>query len=72
MLKIAKVTASDRIYDIAYGDGRLVTTVAARYGARALVLPVCALGVSEARKGTPVLGFPTELAFSTRISTPPT
>jgi hypothetical protein len=56
MLKVAKVTASDRIYDLTYGDGRLVTTAAKSYGARAVALPVCTLGVREARKGVEAAG----------------
>jgi hypothetical protein len=56
MLKVAKVTSRDRVYDLTYGDGRLVTSAATRYGARAVALPVCTLGVSEARKNVETAG----------------
>jgi SAM-dependent methyltransferase len=34
MLKLARVTASDVVYDLGSGDGRIVITAAQRYGAR--------------------------------------
>src|SRR5687767_4771755 len=45
---MASVTARDRVFELRYGDGLLGTT-AAKFGARATVVPVCARGLSAAR-----------------------
>jgi hypothetical protein len=49
MLKLAQITPKDTVYDLTFGDGRLAAA-AAKQGARVTVIPVCALGVKEARK----------------------
>jgi hypothetical protein len=49
MLKVAKVTAADRIFDLTYGNGLLATAAATQFGARVAVLPICARGLKEAR-----------------------
>jgi SAM-dependent methyltransferase len=36
MLKLARVTASDVVYDLGSGDGRIVVTAAQKYGARSV------------------------------------
>ena len=36
MLEIAKVTSADVVYDLGSGDGRIVLTAAAKYGAKAV------------------------------------
>jgi len=49
MLKLASVTASDHVFDLTFGDGLLAFVAALKYNARATVVPVCRLGVEEAR-----------------------
>jgi cyclopropane fatty-acyl-phospholipid synthase-like methyltransferase len=34
MLKLAEVTSRDLVYDLGCGDGRIIITAAAKYGAR--------------------------------------
>jgi TonB family protein len=48
MLKVAKVTARDRIYDLTYSDGLLAETAATKFGAQAIVIPICANGMTRA------------------------
>ena len=40
MLEMAKVTASDVVYDLGCGDGRIVITAAQRYGARGVGIDI--------------------------------
>ena len=49
MLKLASVTAIDHVIDLTFGDGLLAFVAALKYNARATVVPVCRLGVEEAR-----------------------
>ena len=50
MLKMARVTKSDVVYDLGCGDGRVVVTAARRYGCRAVGYDLDLLRVEEARK----------------------
>jgi hypothetical protein len=50
MLKMARVTRSDVVYDLGCGDGRIVVTAARRYGCRAVGYDLDLLRVEEARK----------------------
>lgn len=49
MLKLAKVTRNDVVYDLGSGDGRIVITAAARHGARGVGVDIDPQRVSEAR-----------------------
>jgi hypothetical protein len=49
MLKLAKVTADDHVFDLTFGNGLLAAVASIKYGARATVVPVCRLGVVQAR-----------------------
>ena len=40
MLKVARVTADDRIYDLGSGDGRIVIAAAQKYGARGVGIEI--------------------------------
>jgi SAM-dependent methyltransferase len=48
MLEMAKVTASDVVYDLGSGDGRIPITAAARYGARGIGVEIEPRLVTEA------------------------
>jgi SAM-dependent methyltransferase len=50
MLKMARVTRGDVVYDLGCGDGRVVVTAARRYGCRAVGYDLDLLRVEEARK----------------------
>jgi len=49
MLKMARVTRGDVVYDLGCGDGRIVVTAARRYGCRAVGYDLDPLRVQEAR-----------------------
>lgn len=50
MLKLARLTESDVVYDLGCGDGRIVVTAAKRYGCRAVGYDLDHLRVREARE----------------------
>src|SRR6187399_3761666 len=49
MLKLAKVTKNDVIYDLGSGDGRIPITAAKTYGARGVGIDINPVLVKEAR-----------------------
>jgi len=49
MLKMARVTREDVVYDLGCGDGRIVVTAARRYGCRAVGYDLDPLRIAEAR-----------------------
>ncbi|MCX5646499.1 MAG: methyltransferase domain-containing protein [Phycisphaerae bacterium] len=50
MLKMARATRGDVVYDLGCGDGRIVVTAARRYGCRAVGYDLDPLRVQEARE----------------------
>jgi SAM-dependent methyltransferase len=48
MLEMAKVTASDVVYDLGCGDGRIVITAAQKYGVRAVGVDIDPKRIAEA------------------------
>lgn len=50
MLKMAKVTAADVVYDLGSGDGRIVILAAQKYGARAVGIEISPRLVGIARQ----------------------
>jgi len=48
MLKLARVTASDVVYDLGSGDGRIPITAAEKYGARAIGIDINPERIKEA------------------------
>jgi SAM-dependent methyltransferase len=50
MLKLARVTRKDVVYDLGCGDGRIVVTAAKKYGCRAVGYDLDPLRVQEARE----------------------
>jgi SAM-dependent methyltransferase len=51
MLRLAKVTASDVVYDLGCGDGRIVITAARQFGARGVCVDIDPLRITESREG---------------------
>jgi SAM-dependent methyltransferase len=49
MLKLAKVTKSDVVYDLGCGDGRIVIAAAKKYGARGVGIDINPVRISEAK-----------------------
>src|SRR6188508_2147457 len=56
MLKMANVTASDVVYDLGSGDGRIPITAARKYGARAVGLDIDPRRIEEARANARAAG----------------
>jgi SAM-dependent methyltransferase len=50
MLKMANVTASDVVYDLGSGDGRIPITAAQKYGARAVGIDINPQRIKEANE----------------------
>jgi SAM-dependent methyltransferase len=50
MLRLAKVTASDVVYDLGCGDGRIVITAARQFGARGVCVDIDPLRITESRE----------------------
>ena len=50
MLKMANVTASDVVYDLGSGDGRIPITAAQKYGARAVGIDISPQRIKEANE----------------------
>jgi cyclopropane fatty-acyl-phospholipid synthase-like methyltransferase len=48
MLKLARVTAADVVYDLGSGDGRIPITAATRYGARGVGIEIDRIRILEA------------------------
>jgi len=49
MLKLAKITKEDVVYDLGCGDGRIVIEAAKRYGVRAVGIDIDPQRIAEAR-----------------------
>jgi len=50
MLQLAQVKATDRVYDLGSGDGRIVITAAQKYGARGTGIDIDPLRIQEANE----------------------
>ena len=57
MLEMADVTSSDVIYDLGSGDGRILITAAARYGARGVGFEIDPPLVTHSRKRVSAAGL---------------
>lgn len=74
MLKLANVTASDVVYDLGSGDGRIPVTAARVYGARGVGIDICDQRIKEAnanaqaQKVTDKVRFLQQDLFQTDIS----
>lgn len=63
MLKMAKVTKNDVIYDLGSGDGRIPITAAKVYGARAIGIDIDPVRVSEANANAKAAGVTDKVKF---------
>jgi tRNA G37 N-methylase Trm5 len=63
MLKLAKVTKNDVIYDLGSGDGRIVITAAQKYGARGVGIDIDADRIKEANENAKKAGVADRVKF---------
>jgi predicted O-methyltransferase YrrM len=63
MLKLAKVTKNDVIYDLGSGDGRIPITAAKTYGARATGIDIDPQRIKEATENLKVAGVGDRVRF---------
>jgi len=63
MLKLAHVTASDVVYDLGSGDGRIVIAAAKKYGARGVGVELDPALVRTARKNAEAAGVADRVSF---------
>jgi SAM-dependent methyltransferase len=63
MLKIAAVTRADVLYDLGCGDGRIVVTAAARYGARGVGIDIDPQRIAEANARAREAGVADKVRF---------
>jgi protein-L-isoaspartate O-methyltransferase len=63
MLKLARVTANDVVYDLGSGDGRIVILAAKKYGAKGVGVELDADLVKEARKNAMKAGVSDKVTF---------
>jgi ubiquinone/menaquinone biosynthesis C-methylase UbiE len=63
MLALAGVTASDVVYDLGCGDGRIVITAAQRYGARAVGVDIDPARVAESEANAKKAGVEKLVSF---------
>jgi SAM-dependent methyltransferase len=64
MLKLAKVTGNDVVYDLGCGDGRIVITAASRLGARGVGFDINPERISEARENAKLAGVEDRVHFT--------
>lgn len=63
MLKLAKVTSNDVVYDLGSGDGRIPITAARVYGARAVGFDINPVRISEANANLKAAGVGEKVRF---------
>jgi predicted RNA methylase len=63
MLRLARVNASDTIYDLGSGDGRIVILAAQQYGLRGVGIEIDPVFVDAARGTARDLGIESDVAF---------
>lgn len=63
MLRVAKVSASDRLYDLGSGDGRIVITAAQQYGAQGVGVDVNPELIQQARENANQAGVENRVEF---------
>ena len=66
MLRLAKVTAADVVYDLGCGDGRIVITAATRYGARGVGVDIDPARVRESTANAKAAGVSEKVRFVTQ------
>ena len=63
MLKMAKVTDKDVVYDLGCGDGRIPITAAAKYGARGVGIDIDPRRIAEANENAKLAGVTRKVTF---------
>ena len=63
MLKLAKVTAEDVVYDLGSGDGRIVITAAKKYGARGIGIELDPELIKKANRNAQKAGVADRVTF---------
>jgi cyclopropane fatty-acyl-phospholipid synthase-like methyltransferase len=63
MLKLAKVTKNDIVYDLGSGDGRIPITAAKTYGARAVGIDIDPQRIREANENLKIAGVGDRVKF---------
>ena len=63
MLKMAKVTETDVVYDLGCGDGRIPITAAAKYGARGVGIDIDPRRIAEANENAKLAGVTGKVRF---------
>lgn len=63
MLKLAKVTKDDVVYDLGSGDGRIAITAAREYGARAVGIDIDPQRIREANENAKAAGVTDRVSF---------
>jgi len=63
MLKLAKVTSADTVYDLGCGDGRIVVTAAKMYGAHGVGIDINPERIKEARENAKKAGVENLVRF---------
>lgn len=63
MLKLAKVTSRDVVYDLGSGDGRIPIAAAKTYGARSVGIDICELRIREAHAALKAAGVGDKVRF---------
>ena len=66
MLRLAKVTSADVVYDLGSGDGRIVIAAAKMYGARGLGIDIDPERTREATATARIAGVSDKVAFRTQ------
>ena len=66
MLDIAQVKASDVVFDLGSGDGRIVITAAKRYGARGVGIEIDPVLVNKAMENAAAAGVSSRVRFVTQ------
>ena len=66
MLKVARVTKEDVVYDLGCGDGRIVIAAARKYGARGVCVEINPELIKQARENAQRAGVADRLEFVTR------
>jgi tRNA A58 N-methylase Trm61 len=63
MLKLAKVTTNDVVYDLGSGDGRIPITAAKTYGARGVGIDIDPVRIKEANENLKAAGVSDRVKF---------
>lgn len=63
MLRIAKVTANDVVYDLGCGDGRIPIAAAQKYGARGVGIDIDPARIADAKENAKEAGVADKVTF---------